>query len=52
MGEFKKGREEMENELEQMKDETLGTGEEESTADTEATQSSDAEETTQTRDTA
>jgi sec-independent protein translocase protein TatA len=52
MGEFKKGREEMENELEQMKDETLGTGEEESAADTEATQSSDAEETTQTRDTA
>jgi sec-independent protein translocase protein TatA len=43
MGEFKKGREEMENELEEMKSDTLGTDEEEEAG---ATDAADAETTT------
>ncbi|MFC5970166.1 twin-arginine translocase TatA/TatE family subunit [Halomarina salina] len=50
MGEFKKGREEMENELQEMKGDAMGTNEEE--ADTEESTSADtATETNQNRDT-
>ncbi|MFD1514215.1 twin-arginine translocase TatA/TatE family subunit [Halomarina rubra] len=50
MGEFKKGREEMENELQEMKGDTLGTDEEEEAA-ADASSDADTEQSTQSRNT-